>query len=148
MSIISKDGKRRKPRRQSGAAVAYNSKDVVVQSTRLERSDSDRVIRRASMERKMSQRHSVRLPEDFLKSLSGLDDSFLNDSAQSMDNSTSTSRHGMDESSRRRRDEPHPPMHSEIIEAEILKKSKEALELSDSESEISADLDEDIDDVI
>jgi hypothetical protein len=97
------------------------------------------------MERKMSQRNSIRLPEDFLKGLGGLDDSFLNgnDSVNSMDNSSA--RRGMDDSSRRSQQQ---PSHREFSEAEISEMSKAALQLSDSESELSVDLDEEIDEVI
>jgi len=65
--------KRSKPRRQSGAAVEGESRESIVEKTRLERSDSDRVIRRNSMERKMSVRNSLHLPKDFLQGLKGLD---------------------------------------------------------------------------
>lgn len=67
--------KRRKPRRQSGVAVASESRESVVQKTRVQRTDSDKVIRRKSMERKMSVRNSIKLPQDFLDGLKGLDDS-------------------------------------------------------------------------
>lgn len=137
-SIVNENGKRRKPRRQSGAAVAFEDKGKVAQLTRLERSDSDKVIRRNSMERKMSVRNSIRLPEDFLKGLKGLDDSlFGNDSGGGMDNSSG--RNEMNDSQK--------SQHREFTEVEIVEMSNAAL-LSDSGSELSVGLDEDIDEVI
>ena len=67
--------KRRKPRRQSGQAVAFENRESVVQKARVERTDSDKVIRRNSMARKLSVRNSMKLPADFLESLKGLDSS-------------------------------------------------------------------------
>lgn len=67
--------KRRKPRRQSGLAVAFENRESVVQKARVERTDSDKVIRRNSMARKLSVRNSMTLPADFLEGLKGLDES-------------------------------------------------------------------------
>jgi len=146
--------KRRKPRRQSGAAVATENKETIVHKARLERTDSDKVIRRNSMERKMSVRNSIRLPEDFLKGLKGLDDSVTRMSLSQSIRGISARNllHGGgatgggstegDHSSRRGSDSEHGPV---FTEQEIAKMSQEALEFSDSDAEeASLGLDEPI----
>lgn len=69
--------KRRKPRRQSGQAVAHESKETIVLKSRLQRTDSDKVIRRKSMER-----NSIRV--EFLQGLKGLGDGDGNNSLTRM----------------------------------------------------------------
>ena len=69
--------KRRKPRRQSGLAVAFENRESVVQKSRLERTDSDKVIRRNSMARKLSLHNTSMMeglmPEEYLNQLKDLD---------------------------------------------------------------------------
>lgn len=123
--------KRRKPRRQSGHAVAFESKEAVVQRSRLERTDSDKVIRRNSMERKMSVRNSIRLPQDFLDGLKGLDDSYTR---------MSTSRGNVLHDSKEEVSGENPA-HRSFTDQQIMEMSKQALEFSDSDTESEAELD-------
>ena len=123
--------KRRKPRRQSGEAVALENKESVVQKSRMERTDSDKVIRRNSMERKLSVRNSLRLPVEFLQGLKGLDDSLtrspsvrglgggsLHDSQTS--HTSASSLHG-----------------PEFTEEQLLEMSKQALQFSEDDDDAS-----------
>ena len=136
--------KRRKPRRQSGVAVAFENKESVVQRSRLERTDSDKVIRRKSMERKMSVRTSIKLPQDFLDGLKGLDDSLTR-------MSLTGSVRGISDHQRRLSaitdagEEPADDNNNHgasFTQGQIADMSKQALEMSDSDSEQEVDLEE------
>jgi hypothetical protein len=132
--------KRRKPRRQSGHAVAFESKEAVVERSRLERTDSDKVIRRNSMERKMSLRNSIRLPQDFLNGIKGLDDSFTSMSmAQVMRRGSAL--HFLHDSSKESLSDENPTSHRAFTDQQITEMSKQALEFSDSDTEDEAELD-------
>ena len=134
-TIPDQQEKRRKPRRQSGHAVAFESKEAVVQRSRLERTDSDKVIRRNSMERKMSVRNSIRLPQDFLKGLKGLDDSL---NRLSMSRTSITRGAGLDDSKEEISAE--TPTHRAFTDEQIAEMSRHALEFSDSDTENEAEL--------
>jgi hypothetical protein len=114
--------KRRKPRRQSGHAVAFESKEAVVQRSRMERTDSDKVIRR----------NSIRLSQDFLLGLKGLDDSFTR-------NSMTMSRGSLLHDSKERLSI-ETPTHTAFTDQQIAEMSKQALEFSDSDTEDEAEL--------
>jgi hypothetical protein len=130
--------KRRKPRRQSGMAVQFANKESVVQRSRLERTDSDKVIRRKSMERKMSNRNSLKLPQDFLDGLKRMDESLRR---RSLAGSVRGLRPheleqlGMEDISE------NSANGGTYTEEQIREMSKQALEMSDSDSEGSVELD-------
>ncbi|CAB9529354.1 expressed unknown protein [Seminavis robusta] len=129
-----KQEKRRKPRRQSGHAVAFENKETVVQRSRLERTDSDKVIRRNSMERKMSVRNSMKLPQDFLKGLTGLDDSL---NRMSMSGSC----RGLNDSKGEVTSENANTHGPSFSKKQLEEMSKQALQFSDSDTEDEVELD-------
>lgn len=141
--IVANHKKRRKPRRQSGQAVAFENKESVVQKSRLERTDSDKVIRRNSMERKLSVRNSIKLPEDFLKGMKGLDDSFTRMSLSASVRGLG----GYPDSARPDPNDSYSSHGPEFTEEQLHEMSRQALALSDSESEVTVDLDDPIEDV-
>lgn len=139
--------KRRKPRRQSGLAVAFENRESVVQKARFERTDSDKVIRRNSMARKLSVRNSMTLPADFLEGLKGLDESLTRMSLVAAATTRGGKRPSLAEalakasgSAEDTSNNTHAcaPTHGpEFSEAQLRSMSEQALQISDDDDEES-----------
>lgn len=135
--------KRRKPRRQSGAAVLHENKGSVVQRSRLERTDSDKVIRRNSMARKMSlHNNAIKLPQDFLQGLKTLDEEIsrmsLTGSVRgsirgSLRGSMNAQVQAAQTEAEKAENNPDSPHGKVFTDAQLAEMSKEALTMSDSD---------------
>ena len=122
----------------------FENKETVVQRTRVERTDSDKVIRRNSMERKMSVRNSIKLPQDFLNGLKGLDTSLTRMSLAGSVRGLSDSQTSF-QGSLGSNPDTNPSAHGPTFTPEEIEQmSKQALEFSDSDSEVSMDMEEPI----